>query len=101
MEADLEASLDRPDVVIGRLDADPRHAEHGDGEIVDAWSAPRGLRAMPERLAPRAQQLLAQLNGRIQRLEAERTTVGDHLAVLRTLPAAAVGSRAVYLDVTG
>jgi hypothetical protein len=89
MEADLAAILDR------------REAGDGDRETTAAWNAPSGLGPMPEHLAPRAQQLLADLGDGMRRLDAERTTVSDHLAVLRTLPATSGESRAVYLDVTG
>ena len=70
-------------------------------EIATPWNAPSGLGPMPERLAPKVQQLLADLNDGIRRLEAKRTSVSDHLAVLRTLSATSGESRAVYLDVTG
>ena len=109
MEADLATILDRREAAESRrgLAEGDREASGnrpvvgGNSEVAEPWNAPSGLGPMPEHLAPRAQRLLAHLGDGIRRLEAERTTVSDHLAVLRTLPATSGESPAVYLDVKG
>ena len=65
-----------------------------------AWVGPERLGPIPPHLEDRAREILAAQRDEIERLQEEQRTVGQHLAVLRSVPSRRSDGRSVYLDVT-
>jgi hypothetical protein len=64
------------------------------------WVGPERLGPIPPHLEDRAREILAAQRNEIERLQEEQRTVGQHLAVLRSVPSRRSDGRSVYLDVT-
>jgi hypothetical protein len=64
------------------------------------WVGPERLGPIPPHLEDRAREILAAQRDEIARLQDEQRTVGQHLAVLRSVPSRRSDGRSVYLDVT-
>ncbi len=64
------------------------------------WVGPERLGPIPAHLEDRAREILAAQRDEIERLQNEQRTVGQHLAVLRSVPSRRSDGRSVYLDVT-
>lgn len=65
------------------------------------WAPPTDLGPIPRTQVGRASRLVAAQRDVIAGLEAERTTVAQHLSALRAVGDSREPSRSVYLDVTG
>lgn len=67
---------------------------------VEPWVGPEHLGPIPAHLEDRAREILAAQRDEIGRLQDAQRTVGQHLAVLRSVPSRRSDGRSVYLDVT-
>ena len=72
----------------------------GDAPAPAPWVGPERLGPIPPHLEDRAREILAAQRDEIERLQDEQRTVGQHLAVLRSVPSRRSDGRSVYLDVT-
>ena len=89
-EADESPSAGGPATAAGPTPTTPRR-----------WTPPTGLGPLPHELASRASSLAERQRGVLDRLEAARAAVLQHLGAVRSVEASHEPSRPVYLDATG
>ncbi|TFD60262.1 hypothetical protein E3T39_08525 [Cryobacterium suzukii] len=113
---DLEIRLDAAalSMAVGRSDSEAGSVGSGGvatgstGEgggvitpVEAAWTAPKGLGAIPAELAARVQDLLHNQQKLINELERARTLTLKHLTAVRSVPPERDARASVYLDVAG
>ena len=100
------AALDELEALVAEADVSPSAggpatAAGPTSTSTPRWTPPTGLGPLPQELATRASSL-AERQGRVlERLEAARAAVLQHLGAVRSVEASHEPSRPVYLDATG
>ncbi|KQS17310.1 hypothetical protein [Frigoribacterium sp. Leaf186] len=98
------AALDELEALVAEADVPGLEGDGGPTALIASprrWTPPTGLGPLPHELASRASSLAERQRGVLDRLEAARTAVLQHLGAVRSVEASHEPSRPVYLDATG